>query len=157
MHAPGLHTGFGDDDASGLGHGDEMFKDERVSPGHGFGRIADGAIFVAVGIFHQNRADAVGAQLRAERAVILPETFIVMADLRPVMVDGAALALKAMFAELARGFANSSISSTLQQRLHSAQAFPGIVIILSGLAVGGRSRIGFRASSTALFRAQAQR
>jgi hypothetical protein len=103
MHAPGLHASLGNDDAAALCHGDEMLEDERISPRHGFGWIADSAIFVAVRIFHQDRADAIRAQLRAERAVVFPETFIVVADLRPVMVDRATLALKAMFAKLAGG------------------------------------------------------
>ena len=44
-------------------------------------RVADGTIFVAVGIFHEDRADAVGTQAAPEATVALPQAFVVSADL----------------------------------------------------------------------------
>jgi len=103
MHAPRFHARFGDNDAAGFGHRNEMFEDERIAPSHRLGRIADSAIFIAVWIFHQDRSDPVRAQLRAERAIVLPETFVVMTDLRAVQIDAATRAKVAMFAKLAGG------------------------------------------------------
>ncbi len=102
MNAPGFDTGFRNHDAAALCHGDKMFEDELIAPCHGFCRIADGAIFIAVRIFHQDRPDAVRPQLRTECSVVLPETFVIMTNLRPVQIDGAAMAWMAMFAKLAR-------------------------------------------------------
>ncbi len=103
MNAPGLHASFGDDDTAALCHSDEMLEDQRIAPGHGLCRIANGAIFVAIRIFHQDGTDAVRPQLRAERPVVLPETFVIVTNLRPVQIDGAAMTRMAMFAEFARG------------------------------------------------------
>ncbi len=42
--------------------------------------------------------------MRAERAIVFPKAFVIVADLRPVEIDGAALAFQAMFAKLAGWF-----------------------------------------------------
>jgi hypothetical protein len=157
MNTPSFHTGFGDDDAAALSHGDKVLENERITPGHGLGWIADSAIFIAIWIFHQDRADPIGTQLRAKRPVILPQTFIVVADLWPVMIDRATLALKAMFAEVARGLCKFFDLKHLAAEAAFGAGFSGNRHHLNYAWRTGPIRIGFWTSSTVPFDAQEQK
>ena len=77
----------------------------RIKPGHWLCRIADGAEFIAVSVFHQNCADAVGAQQRGHFAVQHPFAFKFAADLRALKVNVAAARVVAVPAPVAGRFA----------------------------------------------------
>jgi hypothetical protein len=125
MDTPGFDASLGDDDSAAFRHGDKMLEDERRAPSHRLCRIADGAIFVAIGIFHQNRANPVWPQLRTHGAVILPKAFIIVADLRAIQIDSAAFAWKAMFAEFASGLREFFDFEHLATEVAFGAGFPG--------------------------------
>ena len=62
------------------------------------GSATDGAIFVAIVGLHQDRADAVGAHRRRQRAIGQPFAFEIAAHLRPARIDRAAARGEAMLA-----------------------------------------------------------
>lgn len=106
VNAPGVEPGLGDDNAPALRHCDKMLEDERGQPRKRLFGIADRAIFVRIGIFHEDRAGAVRAQLWPKAPVVFPCALIVAADLRPALINAAASrpGLYTVLAELARWF-----------------------------------------------------
>ena len=106
----------------------KCLKTSGVQPGERLFRIADGAIFIGIGIFHQNRAGAIRAQTRTEAPFALPCALVVAANLRPRHINSATAGprVRSWSHNLPAGFVSSVISRTLQQKLHSPQAFPGI-------------------------------
>ena len=99
VNAPGFLARFGDDRAAFLGFGEKEFEDQRMAPGHGLFRVADRLIFVGIGIFHQNRADLVGAQGRGDGAFHHPVALIILTNVRALFVNLAAAAEHAMLAQ----------------------------------------------------------
>jgi len=53
-----------DDNPPAFRHCDKMFEDNRRQPSEWFFGIADGVVFIGIGIFHQYRAGAIRAQTR---------------------------------------------------------------------------------------------
>lgn len=99
VNAPGFLTRFSNDRAAFLRLGEKEFEDQRMAPGHGLLRIADGLIFVGIGIFHQNRADLVGAQRRGDGAFHHPVALIILADVGALFINLAAAAEHAVLAQ----------------------------------------------------------
>ena len=99
VNAPGFFARFGDDRAAFLRLGEKEFEDQRMAPGHGLLRIADGLIFVGIRIFHQNRADLVGAQSRWDGALHHPVALIILTYVGALFVDLAAAAEHAVLAQ----------------------------------------------------------
>ena len=83
--------------------GDEMREDERMAPGHRLLRGANGAIFVAVRVLHQDSSDKIRAQLTRQIAKRQPFALEVTADLRALGIDRAAAAQAAIDALWPRG------------------------------------------------------
>ena len=82
-NSPGFQPRLGDDNPPAFRHCDKMFEDNRRQPGEWFFGIADGAVFIGIGIFHQYRAGAIRAQTRAHVPVALPQALVIVANLRP--------------------------------------------------------------------------
>src|SRR5260370_18579382 len=96
---PGREAGLGDHRASGLRDRDQVGENARMAPGHRLLRRADRLVFVAVRVFHQDRADEIGPQLPREIAAREPFALEVAANLRPRGVDRAAAAEAAVPAQ----------------------------------------------------------
>src|SRR5271165_1058453 len=78
---PGRKSGLCDHRSAGLGDRDKMSEDARIAPRHRLLWRADGAVFVAVRVLHEDRADDVGAQLPRQIAKGQPFALEVAADL----------------------------------------------------------------------------
>jgi hypothetical protein len=104
-----------------------MFEDKRGKPGERFFGIADGAVFIGIGIFHQNRAGAIGAQPRTHRPVAFPQTFVIAAYLRPYRIDSTApgTGVVTMFAQFAGGFREFGDFENLATEAAFATGFSG--------------------------------
>lgn len=79
-----------------------MLEDDRIAPRQRLGRIAYGAIFIGIWIFHQDHADPVGPKLGPKPAVALPQTFIVAANAGARLIDPAAAGFQTVGAKDAR-------------------------------------------------------
>ena len=86
---PRLEACFGDNGSPGLGLRQEMRENQRMAPGHRPPGRADRLVFVAVRVFHQDRADQVGPELARKAAPHQPFALEVAADLRPFAVNPA--------------------------------------------------------------------
>src|ERR1700733_10059367 len=80
-----------------------MSEYHRMAPGHRLLRRANGAIFVAVRVLHQDCADEVRAQLARQIAPRQPFALEVTTNFRPVGIDRAAAAGEAIDALGSRG------------------------------------------------------
>src|SRR5580698_10711212 len=80
-----------------------MGEYHRMAPGHRLLRRANGAIFVAVRVLHQDRADEVRAQLARQIAPCQPFALEVATNFRPVGIDRTAAAGEAIDALGSRG------------------------------------------------------
>ena len=92
----------------------------------GFSGRADGPVFVAVGVLHQDRADEIGPELAGEVAPGQPFALVVAADLRSAGVDRRsrrrAGSRRTAFPP---GFFSSAISSAEQHIVQDPQDLPG--------------------------------
>jgi hypothetical protein len=104
-----------------------MFEDKGRKPGEGFIWIADGAVFIGIGIFHQYRAGAIRAQTRAHGPVTFPQTLVITANLWSCRIDPAAAGPgdKTMFAQFACGFCEFGDFENLATEAAFATGFSG--------------------------------
>src|SRR5271170_3422553 len=79
-----------------------MSEHTRMAPSHWPLRRANGAVFVAIPVLHEDRADKVWAQLPGQIAAGQPFAFEVAAYLRTLCVNRAAAADPAIVAQRAR-------------------------------------------------------
>src|SRR5208283_3997616 len=77
IDTPGAQAGFRDDHLTFFRKRYEMPEYERIAPGKRLFGVANGVIFVAVGILHHQHADAIGTKLRRKPAILLPIAMIV--------------------------------------------------------------------------------
>src|SRR3954453_8117991 len=90
VDAPSLQAGLGDDGAAALGERAQGGEHARLAPGERARRRADRAIFVDLGVLHQQGADSVWPEILRQRAARQPLAFEIPAHLRARGIDGAA-------------------------------------------------------------------
>src|SRR5271154_5388136 len=99
---PRCEPGLCDHRSPRLGDCDQMSEHTRMAPSHWPLRRANGAVFVAIPVLHEDRADKVWAQLPGQIAAGQPFAFEVAAYLRTLCVNRAAAADPAIVAQRAR-------------------------------------------------------